>query len=97
MMKTRGNQHLVFLSVLYANLILLQVRAYPSTQVQFSPQVRSHGKVLFYVVIVAIRRMQWKENGLVELKCHSRLKTEVILFFKPSFIFCNRNFYRSSN
>jgi hypothetical protein len=79
-MRTQDNRHLAFLSVLYAKLILLQARAYLSMQVQFSLQARSRGKVLFYVVIVAIRRMQWKENVQVELKCHSRLKTGVILF-----------------
>lgn len=95
-MKTQDNQHLAFLSVLYAKLILLQARVYPFTQVQFSRQARSRGKVLFYVVIVAIRRMQWKENVLVELRCHSRLKIRVILFFKQSFAFHNHNFYRPS-
>lgn len=69
----QNNQHLAFLSMLYANLVLLQAREYPSTQVQFSPQTRKPGKVS-YVVIVAIRRIHLKKNVLVELKCHSRLK-----------------------
>lgn len=54
--------------VLFARSTLLQVKAYQYMLVQFSRQAQSLGKVHFYVLTVAIRRMPWKENDQVVLK-----------------------------
>ncbi|XP_042456554.1 probable protein phosphatase 2C 15 isoform X2 [Zingiber officinale] len=48
---------------------LLQVKAYQFTPAPSSLPAQSHGKVPSSVSIAATKRMLWKENAQVELKC----------------------------
>ncbi|TXG57346.1 hypothetical protein EZV62_018659 [Acer yangbiense] len=71
MMNVRCHQHLAFSHALYAKLTSLQVRASLFMPVASSQPAQPPGRGLFFVLIVVIRRMPWKENDLVELKWHN--------------------------
>jgi hypothetical protein len=70
--------------VLYAKLTLLQVRASLFMLEASSPPAQRPGKGLSFVLIVAIRRTQWKENAPVELKWRS---SNIVLLYSLPFNF----------
>jgi len=82
MTSRQPNQHLAFSCVLYAKLTLLQVRASLFMLEASSPPAQRPGKGLSFVLIVAIRRTQWKENAPVELKWRS---SNIVLLYSLPF------------
>jgi hypothetical protein len=82
MTSRQPNWHLAFSCVLYAKLTLLQVRASLFMLEASSPPAQRPGKGLSFVLIVAIRRTQWKENAPVELKWRS---SNIVLLYSLPF------------
>jgi hypothetical protein len=82
MTSRQPNRHLAFSCVLYAKLTLLQVRASLFMLEASSPPAQRPGKGLSFVLIVVIRRTQWKENAPVELKWRS---SYIVLLYSLTF------------